>query len=210
MKSSAAPKSDDDETAFVNALRDKDPRAIAELFDRFAPALRRTLARIVGADDPDSSDLLHDTFLRAVQRVEQLRNPQALKGWLHSLAVYRAREWVRTRKRKGHLQLPATAPEPPAVLAPPEARQAVGALYRLLDRFPEDERVIFFLRFVEERKLTEIAGTCRASVSTIKRRITRARRRFHKALPAYPALAERVKVELRRRRMRVVRSGSAT
>ena len=189
-----APPKSDDLTTLVDSLRENDARAVAELFDRFAPAIRRTLVRILGSNDPDCSDLLHDTFLRAVEQVRQLRNPQSLKSWLHSVAMFRAREWLRARKRMGHPQLPAATTDLPAVLAPPEARQAVEALYRLLDGFPEEERVIFFLRFVEERKLTEIAGTCRASVSTIKRRITRAKRRFHKALPAFPALAERVKV----------------
>ena len=179
-------------TALVSALRDNDAGAIAELFDRFAPAIRRTLIRTIGSDDPESSDLLHDTFLRAVQGVRQLRKPEALRSWLNSLAIFRAREWLRARKRMGPPRLPVATTDPPAVLAPPEVRQEVGALYRLLGRFPEDERVVFLLRFVEERELTDIAGTCGASVSTIKRRIKRAERRFRKALPAFPALVDRV------------------
>jgi RNA polymerase sigma-70 factor, ECF subfamily len=187
---------DDDMTALVMALRRNDAGAAAELFDRFAPAIRRTLARIIGSDNSESSDLLHDTFLRAVQRLHQLRNPAALAGWLQSVAAFRAREWLRARKRMELASLPAATTDAPAVLAPPEARQAVGALYQLVDRLPEKERVIFQLRFVEQRKLAEIAGTCRASVSTIKRRIQRVERRVRKALPAFPALAEHVDVAL--------------
>jgi len=194
MRSNAAVMESDDMTALVKAVREHDSSATAELFDRFAPAIRRTLARFIGSDNPESSDLLHDTFLRVVQRLHQLRNPAALDGWLRSVAAFRAREWLRARKRMELPKLPAATTDQPAVSASPEARQAVRALYRLLDRFPEDERVIFLLRFVEERKLTEIAGTCRASVSTIKRRIKRVERRFRNALPAFPALAEHVDV----------------
>jgi RNA polymerase sigma-70 factor (ECF subfamily) len=63
-----------------------------------------------------------------------------------------------------------------------------------MDRFPENERAAFILRFVEEMELTEVAEACAVSLSTARRRIRRAEQRFLKLLPQFPALAERVKV----------------
>jgi RNA polymerase sigma-70 factor (ECF subfamily) len=183
----------DDTTGLVNALRGGDPAAPTELFDRYGLFIHRALVRIIGSDDPESSDLLHDTFLRAIQNVGRLKKPEALKSWLHGIAVFTAQEWLRARKRMGHPQPPGAGPDRPAVSASPETREAVRALYQVLDTFPEDERIAFVLRFVERMDLAEMAAVCRVSLSTTRRRIKRAEARFRKALPSYPAIEERLK-----------------
>ena len=180
--------------ALVSGLRERDPEAIAQLFERYGSSVHRTLIRIIGSEDPESSDLLHDTFLRAVEHVRRLQNPLALKGWLFGIAVFTAKEWLRTRKRMGYPQPPAAESDRAAVSASPEAREAVRALYQALDTFPEDERVVFVLRFVEKMEHAELADTLGISISTVRRRIKRAERRFRSALPAFPALGERMKV----------------
>jgi RNA polymerase sigma-70 factor, ECF subfamily len=181
-----------DTTPLVNALRGGDPKAPAELFDRYGMSVHRVLVRIIGSDDPESSDLLHDTFLRALQNVRRLKKPQALKSWLHSIAVFTAREWLRARRRMGHPQPPTAVPDRPAASASPETREAVRALYQILDTFPEDERIAFVLRLIEGMELTEVAEACRVSLSTTRRRIKRAQLRFQKALPSFPAIGERL------------------
>ena len=50
--------------ALAAGLRAREPAAIAQLFERYGSSVHRTLIRIIGSDDPESSDLLHDTFLR--------------------------------------------------------------------------------------------------------------------------------------------------
>src|SRR5262245_65896831 len=56
---SAGDAGSDDTTPLVNALRGGDPAAPAELFDRYGASIHRVLVRIIGSDDPESSDLLH-------------------------------------------------------------------------------------------------------------------------------------------------------
>lgn len=183
----------DDPSELVHALRSGEPGAPGELFDRYGVAIHRVLLRIVG-DDAEGSDLLHDTFLRALDHIGELKNPRALKGWLNTMAVFTAQEWIRARRRMGHPQPPESAPERASVSPTPESRQAVRSFYAIMDRFPDDERAAFILRFVEEMELTEVAEACAVSLSTARRRIRRAERRFLKLLPQFPALNERVKV----------------
>jgi RNA polymerase sigma-70 factor (ECF subfamily) len=181
-----------DAVALVGALRSGDPGAPGELFDRYGMSIRRVLVRIIGSGDPENSDLLHDTFVRALESLDRLRTPASLKSWLRGIAVFTAMEWRRTRKRMGHPQSPATVPEQPAVAASPETREVVRAVYQVLDTFPEEERIAFILRFIERMELDEVADALRVSQSTARRRIKRAENRFRKALPFYPAIAERL------------------
>ena len=73
-----------------------------------------------------------------------------------------------------------------------ETHEAVRATYRVLDAFPEDERIAFSLRFISEMQLTEVAAACRVSLATIKRRLARAEKRFVEAARNHPALCERL------------------
>ncbi len=182
-----------DPTTLVLALRNGEPGAPATLFDRYGAGIHRVLVRIIG-DDPESSDLLHDTFLRALDHIGELRNPSVLKTWLNRMAVFTAQEWIRARRRMGHPQSPDKADERAGASPTPEARQAVRSFYALMDQFPDDERAAFILRFIEGMELTEVAESCGVSFSTARRRIRRAERRFLKMLPDFPALQERVKV----------------
>jgi RNA polymerase sigma-70 factor (ECF subfamily) len=182
----------DDPSELVHALRSGEQGAPGELFDRYGVAIHRVLLRIVG-DDPEGRDLLHDTFLRALDHIGELRDPRALKSWLNRMAVFTAQEWIRARRRRGHSGSADSTSEL-SVSPVPEAREAVRAFYAIMDRFPADERAAFILRFVEEMELTEVAGACDVSVSTARRRIRRAERRFLKLLPQFPALNERIKV----------------
>ena len=189
----AEPLRADDSTELVHALRTGEQGASGELFDRYGVAIHRVLLRIVG-DDAESSDLLHDTFLRALDHIDELRNPRALKSWLNRIAVFTAQEWIRARRRMGHPRSPDSVPERPSVSPTPESREAVRSFYAIMDRFPADERAAFILRFVEGMELAEVAEACAVSLSTARRRIRRAEQRFLKLLPRFPALNERVKV----------------
>ncbi|MBC8133259.1 MAG: sigma-70 family RNA polymerase sigma factor [Deltaproteobacteria bacterium] len=136
-------------TTLVNALLKGETGAPAELFDRYSVDVHRVLVRIIGSNDPEISDLLHDAFLRALDNIHKLKKPGALKSWLRQIAVFTAQEWIRERRRMGHPQSPDSTPERAGVSPTPEARAAIAAFYAVMDGFPADERATFILRFVE-------------------------------------------------------------
>ncbi len=71
------PMEDEDER-LVHALLRGDPKAAATLFDRYAPTIQRVIARMIGYSEPERIDLLHDVFVRALERIRDLKNPRAL------------------------------------------------------------------------------------------------------------------------------------
>jgi RNA polymerase sigma-70 factor, ECF subfamily len=181
-----------DDEALVHALQRRDPSACAALFDRHAPYIARVIARIIGHSEPERTDLLHDVFVGAFEGIGELKNPRALKSWLVGIAVFKAKEWLRRRKRVGSPVAPEHAADRAGPATAPEAIEAVRSLYRLLDQLTEDDRTVFVLRFLEGMNLTEIAEACNLSISTARRRVIRAESRFRNKLPAYPALLERL------------------
>jgi len=150
------------------------------------------LARIVGYSEPERVDLLHDVFVRALERMGDLKNPRALKSWLVGIAVFTAQEWIRRRKRTGPPLGPEHGVDREGPSASPEAVEAFRSFRSVMARLDDEERTMFVLRFLEGMKLDEIAEACNLSISTARRRVLRAEERFREIVPKYPALLERL------------------
>lgn len=181
---SAAP----DDGALVRSLVDGERRAQAVLFDRYAPTIHRVLLRVIG-NDGEVEDLLQETFLRAIDKIGSLDDPERLKSWLMAIAVYVARGEIRRRKRRRWLRYRPPEELPEGSKRPNyEANAAVEATYQVLERMPADERIAFALRHIEHLELTEVAAACEVSLATIKRRLGKAQHRFVALAAHYPVL----------------------
>lgn len=167
----------------------------AVIVERYGPYLERLLGRMVGWD-PELPDLLQDVFLQAFQCLHDLKNPAALKGWLGRIAIFTARAWIRKRRlRRGWLRIlpPEELPETNAVVPEPEVIETLQHTHAILDALPPDERLAFVLRFVDGMKLREVAKVCDVSLSTIKRTLSRAEKRFLAVTRRDPLLHERLR-----------------
>jgi RNA polymerase sigma-70 factor (ECF subfamily) len=165
----------------VAGLRGGETWAKAALFDRYAPQVERIVRKVLGHDwHTTIEDVVHDAFVQALSSLDSLREPNALLGWLQSIAVHTAYRAIRARKARQWLRFwePEHLPELTAPGVDVEAREAYRRTYRLLDRLPPDERVAFALRYIDGMELSMVAETCNVSLATIKRRLTRAEDRF--------------------------------
>jgi RNA polymerase sigma-70 factor (ECF subfamily) len=185
------PHAPEDEAELVHGLRDGRPWAERALLERYGAHVERVLTHILGSHT-DLDDLAQEVFLRALARVEDLREPEALKGWLAAFAVNVAREAIRKKRRRWWqvLRPPEETPELLAPTASSEDRAALRAFYEVLGALDADARVAFALRFVEGMELTQIAAACGVSLATIKRRISAAEVEFCARGRAHEALAD--------------------
>src|SRR5450755_3191765 len=86
----AAPRSFE---AFVEALRARDPWAERALLEDFTPNVAGILHRLLGGG-ADLDDLTQEAFIRVLSRIDDLRDPAALPGFVTSTTVYVAREAI--------------------------------------------------------------------------------------------------------------------
>jgi len=186
------PPDDEDDAQLVIALIGGDLRARCTLFERYGAHVQRVLTRLLGRREIERVDILHDVFIRAFEQIGDLRQPRSLKPWLTGIAVLTTQEWFRSRRRSRPPESPKPPDERAATPLEPEVVEGVRAFYSMMDRFGEDERTAFILRFVEGMKLHEVAEACDVSLSTARRRIERAEQRFREMLPEFPALLDRL------------------
>jgi RNA polymerase sigma-70 factor (ECF subfamily) len=183
-------RAEEDPAVLAQGLRAGEGWAERAFLEQHAGHVERILTRILGARG-DLDDLVQEVFVRAFARVEDLREPRALRGWLTAIAVFVAREAIRAGRRRSWLVFlaPEEVPDLVAPEASPEAQAAVRAFYEVMGRLDADARIVFTLRFVEGMELAEIAGACGVSLSTVKRRLKSAEAEFVERGQAQEALA---------------------
>jgi len=179
---------EDDVLELVRGLREGLSWAERALLADYTGSVRRVLARILGPTS-DLDDLVQEVFIRVVDKVADLREPAAFRGFLTAIAVFVAREAIRKRRRRAWLTLfaPEDLPEP-AIANETESVEALKAVYAILDGLAEDLRIPFALRFLEGMPLLEVAVATGCSLSTAKRRVAEAETVFRLRAAAHPSL----------------------
>lgn len=175
----------------VRGLKAGEPWAERALIQAETPHVERMLTRMLGFR-AELDDLTQEVFIRGFARIAELREPESLRAWLSSIAVFVAREAIRRQRRRRWLVfLPAEeAAEPRQSEASLEARTALRVFYEVIAGFATDERIAFTLRFVEGMELVEVAEACQVSLATIKRRLKRASDDFYLRGRARPELLD--------------------
>lgn len=173
----AVPKTSDAE--LVARSRQADIKAFETLYRRHAGFALNLAVRIQG-NAADVEDIVHDAFVRAYQRLTELRDGAAFRPWLGSIVVRLVRSRLRRRRLLRVLGLSVPDPvELDAVAstdADPEARALLAQVYALLQTLPPDDRIAWTLRYVERHRLEVVAEIAGCSLATAKRRIQRAQR----------------------------------
>jgi len=183
------------EEALLHGLQNSEPGAQAAFFDSYERDVRKVLVRILGTS-PDVADALQDTFIRAFKSALQVKDALALRGWVLRVGVSVAIDHLRRRQRQRWLVFSSDATvDAPAEGVAPELRAALRDTYRVLDKLPNEERIAFALRHIDEMELAEVADACNVSLATIKRRLVRAETRFRTLAKRQPGLSDWVGAE---------------
>ena len=157
-----------------------DTQALGVLYRKHAPFAINLAARIEGSSR-DIEDIVHDAFLRAFERLNDLSDRAAFRSWLGAIVVHA----VRSRMRRGRLMslLGMGKSSEPVDLdaiassdASPHTRAQIAQIYALPRTLPTDDRIAWTLRAVEGHDLDTVARLTQCSLATVKRRITRAQR----------------------------------
>lgn len=168
-----------EDSKLVALARERDRVAFEVLYRRHAGFAMNLAVRIQG-NAGDVEDVVHDAFLRAHQRLHELRDASLFRSWLGSIVVRLVRTRLRRRRLLSAFGLGLADPvELDAIAsseASPEARAQLAQIYALLQTMPSDERIAWTLRYIESHRLEAVAELSGCSLATAKRRIQRAQR----------------------------------
>jgi RNA polymerase sigma-70 factor (ECF subfamily) len=188
-----------DEAAIVRRIVAGDRQAFETLMRQSNRRLYR-LARAVLRDGTEAEDALQDAYLAAYRSMEQFRGEASLSTWLSKLVLNEC--LARTRRharRQNVIPLVSAAAEIDTVPAgdadlPDRVAQRAqmrALLEAKLDELPEDFRVVFVLRSVEEMSVEDTAQCLGIPEATVRSRHFRAKSLLRESLARDIDLAER-------------------
>ena len=127
-----------------------------------------------------SEDICQDAFLRAHERIDTLRQPGALPGWLRQIAVRLAiDELRRTPSTLLSEDEPDTLPGPDVVV---EGLDTLQRFRTFVESLPPAQRTVFVLRDIEGLSIRETAEQLEITEAAVKMRLGRARSTLKRCL----------------------------
>lgn len=174
----------EDDTELVVAAQCGDVRALARLLARHESSMRAVALSILGYG-PESEDAVQDATLTALQRIGDLRRPDAAAPWLRAIVRNACRMQLRSK-------VPTPASDDPSVLgavdrmdpaALVERRETRDWVWHAIDELSPDLRLILILRyFTDVTTYGEMAQLCGVPIGTVRSRLSQARTKLHAAL----------------------------
>jgi RNA polymerase sigma-70 factor (ECF subfamily) len=165
---------DPDDGELVARACSGDRVAEAAIYRRYAGYLSGMVLRL-GGSASEAEDILHDTFVLALEELPRLRSGTALRPWLARIAVTQLHRRFRRRRLLRLLGMDRGEVVPLDAIASPDAgpeiRAQLAALGRALAELSPNERIAWSLRHVEGATLEEVADACACSLATAKRRL---------------------------------------
>jgi RNA polymerase sigma-70 factor (ECF subfamily) len=140
-------------------------------FERVRPRLTAVCTAVAGADE--APDLVHETYLRASERLHQLRDSALFDAWVVRIALNEAKSVLRDRKR---------LVERVAQLAPRPIHSPDVGLRQLVEQLAPRQRAVIVLHYAYGYRMGEIARLLDLSEINVRTLAFRARRRLRAQL----------------------------
>jgi len=145
-------------------------------------------ARAVLKRDAEAEDVMQDAYVRAFSHLAEFKGEARFSTWLTRIAIYEAYARVRRERRLEPLTFETQEANMAAQRQSPEQAaidvEMGRVLERAIDGLPEEFRLVFVLREVEQMSVAETAEILAVAEQTVKTRLFRARKRLQESLLA--------------------------
>jgi RNA polymerase sigma-70 factor (ECF subfamily) len=149
-----------EQATLVRAARSGDRVAFGALYQQYGRLVHGILLAYVPYHEAE--DLMQDVFVKALERLPELREPAAFRGWLLAIARHIATDHQRSKKPMAESVQPLAA----AKMARPD-----GEAFAVLDtiqRLPKCYRETLILRLVEGMTGPEIADRTGMTADSVR------------------------------------------
>jgi RNA polymerase sigma-70 factor, ECF subfamily len=157
------------ESSLLEAARRRDPQALGQIFDSFAPAIYRYAIRLCH-DASEADRIVGDVFAQLLEQLAAGRGPKTnLRSYLYQIAYHVLIDHVREASRIASMDDAVNVPDGVASVATQVEEQELlrdleeAVRYGLTD----EQRHVVVLRFVEGFNLQETADITGKNVNAV-------------------------------------------
>ncbi len=139
----------------------------------------------------DADDVLQEVYLTAYHRFEQLKNKEAFKAWLISIARRKCTDYF--REKAAQLEIPLDVLETQSLSESRHGFTEQATVRETLGLLGDKDKQILYLFFWKELPQAEIAKRLNIPVGTVKSRLYTAKQNFKSKYPLEPKGANHMK-----------------
>ena len=164
-------KSDEE---LMSLLTNGGQSAFDELYKRYSGALLNFFFRMLNNDREKAEDMLHDLFLKIIEKPESFDGNKKFNTWFYTLASNMIKNEYRSRQIKlQHATETINLTQEKYELNSESLDRQLfdNRLQKELDKLNPETKAIFKLRFVEEMSIKQIAEIIGCPEGTIKSRL---------------------------------------
>jgi RNA polymerase sigma-70 factor (ECF subfamily) len=145
------------------------------ILDRHYTALHYLAYSILG-DADESDDVVQESIIEALAKIERYRPGSNMKAWLSTIVVNFCKDKIRRRKSRQKLneglrrlfgrERPRKSPEDKQI-----GEEAKSALWSLVNQLDEKHRLPIILRYVHDMSIREVAHILQLREGTVHSRL---------------------------------------
>ena len=178
-----------EDAILVTRTQQGDREAFGKLIVRYQGEMYRLCYGVVG-NASDAEDLVHDAFVEAYLKIDQVRQPERFRAWLRTLTLNLCRMWIRRRKHTIRVEemTDEELAETELVCSPTgeDDEMAPSMMKAAMSGLSYKERLILVLHYWEGLSYDEIASFLDIPRGTVMSRLHRARERLKKEMLRMP------------------------
>jgi len=168
-----------DEYALIEAFQTGDEFAFVGIYNRYKGPVYSFCYKML-LDSDAAQDVMQETFLRIYENRDRLLKTSAFKSWLFTIARNQCLNSIRRRSKHVGLETEPTqylvSQDTP--FSKMEKREQIEYVAKFLEALKPDYREILILREYQNLSYDEIAAVTRTSVSAVKSRLFKARKKL--------------------------------
>jgi RNA polymerase sigma-70 factor (ECF subfamily) len=183
-----------DEKQLIDRLLARDEKALHEIFKLYELPLTRFIQRQI-SDPHEVEELVQEVFIDFIESLRSFRGDSKVKTFLFSIARHKIIDYIRKKKIKKIVfsKLPARVVEGLQTIIIDEdidKKEIQEKIEHVFAKLPNDYKVILRLKYIENRKMKEIAETFSLSFKAAESLLYRARRAFVITYEHYTLVSE--------------------
>jgi len=180
----------------IEDLRNGDRAEFARLVDAYSAQIYRLGLKMLG-NEQDAEDVLQNTFLSALTHLTNFEGRSSVLTWLYRIAINEALMVMRRGRPEVNIDDTESSDDtgdlspsqfvdwgalPEDELLSAEGKQALD---KAIQNLPENLRMVFLLRDIQELSIKDTAETLGLTESNVKVRLLRARLSLREQLSVY-------------------------
>jgi len=158
-----------------------DPIARKVLYDKYSSQMYSVCMRYTNSKD-DANDIFQQSFYSVYKNLKQIRNPEALSGWVKRIFVNTALEIAKKNARYDDLDNIESVVDSSQNWNDALQNLSIDELTELIQELPGGTKMVFNLYAIEGYSHKEIAEQLKISVGTSKSQLFDARKKLKKAV----------------------------